>query len=294
MSRQTLKYSEIFYSIQGEGRFAGVPSVFLRTFGCNFTCQGFGQPRDRSQWVKPSKMLHNTEDLSQATSLSDLDVPEIGCDSSASWGPRYAHLATAKPYPEVARAVAEASPYPGWESPAGEAIHLVITGGEPLLKGWQRAYPRLLAEAPLKGLRHLTFETNGTQALTPDFTQALEADGRPYHLNFSISPKLSRSGEKREDALRPEVIKAYGEVPDSHIGLKFVVEDRADVNEAIEVCTELRQAGCPIDGIYLMPMAASGPRYAEVAPKIAELAMEYGLRYSPRLQIDLFRNRYGT
>jgi len=33
-----LKVSEIFYSAQGEGRFVGVPSVFLRTFGCNFTC----------------------------------------------------------------------------------------------------------------------------------------------------------------------------------------------------------------------------------------------------------------
>ena len=40
-----LKVSEIFYSAQGEGRFVGVPSVFLRTFGCNFTCPGFGMPR---------------------------------------------------------------------------------------------------------------------------------------------------------------------------------------------------------------------------------------------------------
>ena len=37
-----LKVSELFYSAQGEGRFVGVPSVFLRTYGCNFTCSGFG------------------------------------------------------------------------------------------------------------------------------------------------------------------------------------------------------------------------------------------------------------
>ena len=43
-----LKVSEIFYSAQGEGRFIGVPSVFLRTFGCNFTCGGFGM-KDRTQ-----------------------------------------------------------------------------------------------------------------------------------------------------------------------------------------------------------------------------------------------------
>jgi hypothetical protein len=40
-----IKVSELFYSVQGEGRFMGVPSIFLRTYGCNFTCQGFGMPR---------------------------------------------------------------------------------------------------------------------------------------------------------------------------------------------------------------------------------------------------------
>ena len=40
-----LKIAELFYSIQGEGRYMGVPSVFLRTFGCNFRCAGFGMPR---------------------------------------------------------------------------------------------------------------------------------------------------------------------------------------------------------------------------------------------------------
>ena len=35
-----LKISELFYSIQGEGKYMGVPSVFLRTYGCNFTCGG--------------------------------------------------------------------------------------------------------------------------------------------------------------------------------------------------------------------------------------------------------------
>ena len=40
-----IKIAELFYSIQGEGRYMGVPSVFLRTFGCNFTCAGFGMPR---------------------------------------------------------------------------------------------------------------------------------------------------------------------------------------------------------------------------------------------------------
>ena len=38
------RVTEVFYSVQGEGQFVGVPSVFLRVFGCNFKCEGFGMP----------------------------------------------------------------------------------------------------------------------------------------------------------------------------------------------------------------------------------------------------------
>ena len=49
-----LKIAELFYSIQGEGRYMGVPSVFLRTFGCNFKCAGFGMPNPAHLKLHPN------------------------------------------------------------------------------------------------------------------------------------------------------------------------------------------------------------------------------------------------
>lgn len=38
LSTDPVRISEIFFSIQGEGRLTGVPSVFIRTSGCNLRC----------------------------------------------------------------------------------------------------------------------------------------------------------------------------------------------------------------------------------------------------------------
>ena len=39
-----MKIAEIFYSIQGEGVLAGLPSVFVRTSGCNLRCEWCDTP----------------------------------------------------------------------------------------------------------------------------------------------------------------------------------------------------------------------------------------------------------
>ena len=57
-----LRYSEAFYSVQGEGKFVGVPSVFLRTFGCNFRCMNFGLKNEPMRDEKQKQgIIHNQE-----------------------------------------------------------------------------------------------------------------------------------------------------------------------------------------------------------------------------------------
>ena len=33
-----MRVNEIFYSIQGEGRYTGTPAIFIRLAGCNLRC----------------------------------------------------------------------------------------------------------------------------------------------------------------------------------------------------------------------------------------------------------------
>jgi len=280
-----LKVAELFYSIQGEGRYMGVPSVFLRTFGCNFKCEGFGMPKGEksSEYIKI-----NAESYS---SYNDLPLVSTGCDSYASWDPRFKHLSPVLDTDSVAEAIVETLPYKEWRDE-----HLVITGGEPLL-GWQRAYPELLEHSKMRGLKEFTFETNGTQKLDDKFKEYLERWGWGHpgnvdrQITFSVSPKLSVSGEVWDEAIKPEVVAEYELF--GYTYLKFVIATQEDADEAEKATAAYRAAGFR-GHVYLMPVGGVESVYALNNRTVAELAMKKGYRYSDRLQVPLFKNEWGT
>jgi 7-carboxy-7-deazaguanine synthase len=279
-----IKVSELFYSIQGEGRYMGVPSVFLRTYGCNFTCQGFGMPRgELSTETDAIAKAHETTPFGE---YKVLPLVSTGCDSYASWHPAFKDLSPMMEVEGLAKAIVDTLPFKEWREE-----HLVITGGEPLL-GWQRAYPDLLEQECMKSLKEITFETNGTMRLTPKFKEYLtEWNDWDRELTFSVSAKLPASGEPWKDAIKPEVVCDYETVGTAY--LKFVVATEQDIEDALKATEEFRAEGFK-GHVYLMPVGGVESVYALNNKAVAMAAMKHGLRYSDRLQVPLFKNEWGT
>jgi len=237
-SADGLPINELFYSLQGEGTLAGVPSVFVRTSGCNLRC-----------WF---------------------------CDSyHTSWEPTHAWMS-------LEEILAEIDSY--------DADHVVLTGGEPLLHDDSVA---LLDALNDRGY-HITVETNGT----------IYRDA-PIDL-ASISPKLASStptpdrdpqgeGEwaERHETDRIDLDALARLVEEYDFQLKFVVTDADDMPEICDLLADLRTAAdvpIPDDDVLLMPEGATRERLAETRSRVADLAMEHGFRYTPRLHVDLWND----
>lgn len=232
-----MRISEIFHSVQGEGLLLGVPSVFVRTSGCNLRCR----------W----------------------------CDTPyASWNPEGEEMTPE----EIVRRVM-----------AYRCRHVVLTGGEPMVAAGIRDLAALLKAEGL----HLTVETAATVA----------PEGIACNL-ASLSPKLADSTPSVEQAgawsdrhgetrRRPEVIRQWLE--NYTCQLKFVLSSAEQLSEIEELLNEVGAVpGFTRDRVLLMPEGTDAEGLREKAAWIAELCIEHGFRYAPRLHIDLFGNTRGT
>ena len=242
-SGDALPINELFSSLQGEGRLAGVPTVFVRTSGCNLRC-----------WF---------------------------CDSyHTSWEPTHAWMA-------LDEIVAEVDAHE-------TADHVVVTGGEPMM------HDRVVALLDRLGAAgyHTTVETNGTIY-------------RDAHIDLaSVSPKLASStptpgrdpngeGEwaDRHEERRIDMDALARLVDEYDSQLKFVVTGPADVPEIERVVERIRDAATtpvPDSDVLLMPEGTTREELAATRETVAELAMEHGYRYTPRLHVDLWNDAPGT
>ncbi len=291
-------YSEIFYSIQGEGHYTGVPTAWIRYFLCNLQCNGFGQinPTDPDSWELPFE----TFDVSKVKRVEDLPVWDKGCDSSYTWAKKYKHLMGQETPQVLAQKLVDI--LKNKDNPDGLFLHpvskqhqhLCFTGGEPLMPQSQQAtigiYEELQKQGNLPG--SMTFETNGTQKLTPAFKDWV--NNHDTEVFFSLSPKLwSVAGEKTEKAIRPDLVQDYYEL--SKQGqLKFVVGDSEEQWQELEdTIKKFRDAGIDYP-VWIMPVGAREEEQSATAGEVARKAFQKGYNVAARVHVYLFGNAIGT
>lgn len=71
-----MKISEIFYSVQGEGTLVGVPSIFVRTSGCNLRCVWCDTPY--TSWKPEGREMSEAEILAEVASYPGRHVVLTG------------------------------------------------------------------------------------------------------------------------------------------------------------------------------------------------------------------------
>lgn len=277
----TGKYTEAFFSVQGEAKNTGKLCTWLRLFSCNLQCRGFGQdePGNPESWVqRPSSILK------AAASLDDVVTPKIGCDSDYSWNAAAKHLAVAADSNVAAGVVRDTIPVGAFTPRIGH----VFTGGEPML---QQRFMAAIMEAWMADGNvpaWIGVETNGTQPLGIELAAAVEAYMSAGHeFYFSVSPKLLHvSGERPEKAVNVDVIKSYIDFcPGSY--LKFVLnEDDRAWRQAEGIKESL---GAPVE-TWVMPVGAVSSQQLDPAVgRIADKAIfDYGWNVSPRVHVLLW------
>jgi len=265
-------------------------------------------PTDPSTYDLPYQEI-NPDDYE---TLEDLPVFEKGCDSSYSWSKKFKNLQRSGTAEEIANRIVnmmknESNPKGLFQHPNGVWQHMCFTGGEPLMNHGQKAVPEILevfknlegkGDTP-KSIgntpKSITFETNGTQPLTPEF---IEFFNIPYkftgELFWSISPKLETvSGEKRSKAIKPDILKMY-RMLSRHGQLKFVMgTEERQWEEMEDVLSDLRQVGIDYP-VWIMPVGSLAEQQEKHAGAIAEKAFKRGYNVAARIHCYLWGNLIGV
>lgn len=168
--------------------------------------------------------------------------------------------------------------------------NLVITGGEPALQPAVISALTRDAHAPIAP-RHVTVETNGTR----HGSWALDVD------LICISPKLASStpvGTKFESAharnrWNPDVVSLLIDTARDYY-FKFVIDTEDDIAEVARMLESVGQVLPDPEHVLFMPQGITPQELWERGRWLAEWCKEHGVRFTPRLQVDLWGNTPGT
>ena len=291
------KYSEIFgRTIQGEGAKTGHPTVWVRFWGCNFECNGFGQdtPEDPATY----NLDYQTIDVSTIKHVNDLPVFSRGCDSSYSWSKKFSHLAGTGTAIEICDKIESfmktlSNPDGKFLHPVSKQwTHMAFTGGEPMMN--QTGIVDIMKEFDARGNtpKFVTIETNGTQTVREVFTEYFAIYCDDGELFWSVSPKLYLSGEKWEDAICPEVVEGYMLLSDNG-QLKYVSNGSDRSWNEVEKATAAYRYEWITWPVWIMPVGADVEGQNKVAAMVTEGAVDRGYNVAARVHTYIFGNVVG-
>jgi organic radical activating enzyme len=291
------QWSEVFKSIQGEGPFSGHPTIFVRFVGCNFQCKSFNNTKGLE--ATNENLGFNPGDCK---SLAEIPPITFGCDSRYSWDKRFCKLWHNESEEELAKLIHAHLQDGHWQHAFSGLPHILsFTGGEPVLQS--KKWPSLLATNYLKDLKILLIETNGAVQVHKKALEYLdywENQKEDRMIIWSVSPKLSNSGELAVLRIRPDITFEMLSLTNADQYFKFVCgPHRADFDEVAATMNIYRkyyyENGIDLGpSVFVMPMACTKEQQDEISAKVAKLCLEYGFIYCHRIQNSVFNNAIGT
>ena len=247
----------VFYTLEGEGKWVGYPSIFMRLSMCNLTCIGFKSP----------------------------DAP-FGCDSYVSWSKK-----NKMTFEEIALLFEKNN----FHEHLRKGAFLKITGGEPFIqqknllefvrfihKRWDFSdfESVVTPDEASKPYLNIDFETNGTIMPDPEWVSS----GK-WTCTFTVSPKLSNNGDPEEKRYKPDVLKFLAE---SGACFKFVVKQESDLDEILKKYVNNPELDVQNENVWLMPMCGSRKELIAIAPTVAEICKKYNFRFSNRMHLQIW------
>ncbi len=290
------EWSEVFMSIEGEAKYSGHPTAYIRFARCNFQCRKFNNPENLDT-ASIDVLGFNPKDYKDIYSIP---LIHKGCDSIYSWDEKFSHMWNKGTAEDVGEEVLKVLPHNSFINPkTNKRVILSLTGGEPTLR--MKNFVPLLSAPQFKEAKHILIETNCSVPLRQKDVEAFYSfcNDNNIWITWSNSPKLpSVSGEKWEQAINPKIaitqyLNDYG---NSEQYFKFVCgPNEQDFNEVETAMNEYFNAGIPRDvEVYIMPVAATEEQQQEVSAKVAKMCMDRGYIYCHRIQNSVFGNGVGT